>query len=209
MDEETVKSLIATALGDFETKITTAIDSKNAGLAASLTREIKKLVPESKPSGEEKPEKPAAQGTDEGAGAGDGRLTLKMLQQQLQQQTDLINSLKTESERKDREAFNARKSSALMAAITKQKAINPSALSKLLNLEFGESLKAEGDNWMVEQGDSVKSLDDAIAAYLGTDEGKAFLPPSGTAGAGSSESRSSTTSTSSSLSAGEALMQVF
>lgn len=207
MDEEQVKRLIAAALGDFETKITTAIDTKNAGLAANLTREIKKLVPE-KPSGEEKPEKPASQGAEDTGS--EGRLTLKMLQQQLQQQTELINSLKTESERKDKEAFNARKASALMGAITKHKAINPTALSKLLNLEFGESLKAEGDSWMVEQGDSVKSLDDAIAAYLGTDEGKAFLPPSGTAGAGSSESRSSSTaSTSSDLSAGEALMQVF
>jgi glucan-binding YG repeat protein len=196
MDEEQVKALITAALGEFETKLTTTIDTKNAGLAASLTREIKKLIPEPKPE----PEKPAPAADPSEA---EGKLTMKALQQQIQQ-------LQDEAKRKDAEAFSARKTSALTTAIASHKALNQTALQKLLNLELGESIKEENGNWLVAQGESVKSLNDAIAAYLATDEGKAFLPPSGTAGAGSSESKTVTTpATSSDTKAGAALMEAF
>lgn len=205
MNEEQVKSLIAAALGEFETKIGTTIDQKNSGLAANITREIKKLT-------EKQPEPTPAPTPDleKGGEGGEGKLTLKMLQQQMQQQTDLIKNLQDEAKRKDNEAFNARKSSALTQAIVAQKALNPVALQKLLNLEFGEGLKEEGGNWLVAQGESVKSLNDAIAGYLATDEGKAFLPPSDTRGSGSSESKTTTTvPTSTDMKAGEALAQAF
>lgn len=195
MDEEQVKALIAAALGDFESKLTTTIDTKNAGLAASLTREIKKLVPEPKPDAENPAPSPAADEPE-------GKLTMKALQQQLQQ-------LQEEGKRKDEAAFSARKTSALTTAIASHKALNQSALQKLLSLELGDSIKEENGNWLVAQGETVKSLDDSIAAYLATDEGKAFLPPSGTAGAGSSESKTITPAASADTKAGAALMQAF
>lgn len=198
MDEAQVKALIAAALGEFETKVTGVIDQKNSGLAANITREIKKLIPE-KPA-DPTPADPAPQPKE---GEGEGKLTMKALQQQLE-------ALKKERDDERTAASNARRATALTTAIAKARTLNQGALQKLLNLEYGDSLKEENGNWLIAKGEEVKSLDDAIATYLATDEGKAFLPPSGTAGAGSNESRSTTTTTAATgTTAGAALMEAF
>lgn len=199
MDEAQIRELLKTVLGEFKTDLLGEVDKKNQGLAASITRDVKKLT--EKPA--DPPTDPAADPapTPEKEGEG-GKLTMKALQQQLE-------SLKKERDDERKAAFTARKSAALTNAIAKAGTLNQAALQKLLNLEYGESVKEENGSWLVQQGEAVKSLDDAIATYLATDEGKAFLPPSGTAGAGSTESKSTTTATSGSLKAGEALMQAF
>lgn len=198
MNEEQVKALFATLLGEFETKITGVIDQKNSGLAANLTRDLKKLIPEkpvdppADPPTDPTPEKPE----------GEGKLTMKALQQQ-------IADLKKERDEERTAAASARRATALTSAIAKAKTLNQGALGKLLTLEYGDSLKEENGNWLIVQGDSVKALDDAIAGYLATDEGKAFLPPSGTAGAGSSESTTTTTAATGKPDLNQALLEAF
>jgi hypothetical protein len=204
MDEAQIRTLFATLIGEFSTTLKTEllgeVDRKNQGLAASITKEVKKLAPEKAP-----------EATDPGASAasgeklteGEGKLTLKALQQQ-------IESLKKERDAEAALAQTARKSSALTEAIAKAGTLNQGALRKLLNLEYGEVLSEENGSWFVKQGESVKPLTDAIAGYLATDEGKSFMPPSGTAGAGSTESRSGTAATTTAgLKASEALMLAF
>lgn len=218
MDEEQVKALIAAALTEHGTTLLSQIDQKNAGLAASLTREIKKslesLQPPAKPApdgtgnSEGNPPEPNAPGT---SGATEGKLTLKALQQQLEAQTKLISEMKADSDRKDRETVQAKRSSALAQSIAGAKALNPTLLHKVLQLEYGDGLKEENNAWFVSVGDSVKPLNDAVSAYLQTDEGKAFLPPSGTQGSGASESKTTTATppTTTPTKAVDALSQAF
>jgi hypothetical protein len=210
MDEEQVKSLIAEALGGFKSSFSTEIggliDSKNSGLAANLNREFKKLTESLQPktettdSGESGKgagaEKPEAKGSD------DTKLTLKALQTQLQQ-------LQQERDREQTQRKLANRQAALATAVAKAKPLAPGVLQTFLDATFGETLKEENGNWYVAQGDSVKSIDDAIAAFLQSGDGKNFLPPSGTQGAGSTESKSTTTTTVEPGSSTEALMSAF
>lgn len=192
MDEEQVRALIATALGEsnatLKTELLSQLDAKNSGLAASLTREFKKIVEplQTKPDPTTQPPAPEA-----GTGEGEGKLTLKALQSQLQEQTKMISSLKEESDRKDRETSAAKRKSALATAIAEAGTLNPSLLQKVLDLDFGEHLKEENGAWYLQRGESVATVKDALSTYLATDEGKAFLPSSGTQGAGSTSSKSS------------------
>lgn len=206
MDEAQVSALIQAALDSFKATFTTeiggVIDQKNAGLAANLTREIKKLT--EKPADSVDPAQ-----TQSKEGEAEGKLTLKMLQQQLQELKSQSETLKQERDTERQQALAARKTTALTQAIAGAKALNPNTLQKLLSLEFGDGLKEEGGAWLVQQGDSVRSLNDAIAAYLATDEGKAFVAPSGTAGAGSGESKNTAPPPAGNVTAETLLTQAF
>lgn len=216
MDEEQVKALIAGALEDHGKTLLTQIDQKNAGLAASLTKELKKSL-ESLQTSKDSPTEPGEPGKT-GAGDSDlnsggtnseGKLTLKALQSQLQEQTKLIQQLKEEGDRKEQAAFTAKRKAALSSEIAGAKTLNPTLLQKVLELEYGEAVKEEGGAWYVQRGETVSTLKDAIATYLQTDEGKAFLPPSGTQGAGSTESKTPAATTESGSSTTDALMAAF
>lgn len=198
MDEEQIKALIKGALEEHGKTLLTQVDQKNAGLAASITKELKKslesLQPAPQPEAEQPSPKPGTgDGEANGGNASDtGKLTLKALQSQLLEQTKLIQQLKEEGERKERETFVANRKSALASAIAEAKTLNPALLQKVLEVEYGDNLKSENGGWFVQQGDSVKGLKDALSGYLQTDEGKAFLPASGTQGSGSTESKTTT-----------------
>lgn len=207
MDEEQVKALIAAALGEFKSEVTGIVDQKNSGLAASITREIKKLIPE-KSTEDPKPELPSTPSGEKGS-EGEGKLTLKMVQQELQKTQELAKQLQQERDDEKAATSKARQAEALSSAIAQAKILNPNALRKLLTLEFGESIKQENDAWLVAQGETVKTLDAAIADYLKTDEGKAFLPPSGVNGSGSTESKSTLPATATPQKAIDALSEAF
>lgn len=176
MDEEQIKALISTALTDFETKIVSTIDSKNQGLAANLTREIKKAVAT-----------PEDKSTDDKS---EGKLSMKALQSQI---SDLTKQLTEEKEAKFRSASNA----ALTAAIADSGAQNTTTLRKLLTAEYSGKLKEEDGSWFVTDGDKTSALSESIKSYLATDEGKIFVPATGTNGAGSKETKSTSPASSS------------
>ena len=211
MDEAQIKALLAAALEEHGKTILTQVDAKNQGLAAAISRETKKLLdaPPVPADSQTSPEGSGGNLRDE-APAPEGKLTLKALQTQLQEQTALIQQLKSESDRKDQETFTANRNAALSSAIAGAKTLNPSLLEKVLRLEYGDNLKHENGGWFVQQGDKVSGLNDALTTYLQTDEGKAFLPPSGTQGAGSTESNAVTLPPAGAeLKASEALTQAF
>lgn len=70
MDEEQVKKLIQDSLAELQKELLSQVDAKNSGLAASLTRELKKQL-------SDKTETAQEPSSDE------GKLTLKSLQTQL------------------------------------------------------------------------------------------------------------------------------
>jgi hypothetical protein len=201
MDEETVKALIAAALGEFEGKVTSVIDSKNQGLAASLTREIKKLIPETKP------ETPTAPATTEPEPT-EGKLTLKALQSELSQVRAQLEKAQKEREDESRRAFEANKASALTSLASKY--LNPGILRDALDRRWGDKLKQEGDRWFIQFSENdVKPLDEAFKGFMATDEGKAFIAPSPGKGAGSSEAKNTGLDASAKPDLKTALMEAF
>lgn len=191
MSPEEVQALIDAALSGVKEEISTQITQANKGLAASLTKEIKKASSTQTQSTESEPQELS------------DKLTLKSLQHQLADlQTQLVN--------KDKEAFLAKKSQALSQVISECKALNPKALQKLINLEFGDYLKEENGAWFVVKGDdSVSPLKDALDSYLKSDEGLVFVAPSGVNGSGSTETKPTTINPNQKPSAADALFQEF
>lgn len=191
MNPEEVKALIEEAVGNFIAPLRDEFTKANQGLAASLTKEIKRAVTTQQPQPAE------TDAVDE-----TGKLSLRALQKQL-------GDLQTELANKAQETFNAKKSQAVIQAITATNALNTSALQKLITLEFGNCLKEESGNWFVEKGDSVIPLKDALNSYLATDEGKFYLPPSGVSGSGSTEAKNVTVDSTQKLEAADALYDAF
>ncbi|MEH1858038.1 MAG: hypothetical protein V7L21_08555 [Nostoc sp.] len=169
MTEQEIQALIDASLNSFKSEIKTEITTANQGLASSLTKEIKKL---------QAPQPTVA----EPAETNQEKLTLRALEQQL---TDL----KTQLANKDLETVAAKRSSAVSQVIANSKALSPSALQKLFLLDYVDKIKQEGDKWYVAQGESVSTLEDALNSYLSSEDGKAFVPPSGVKGSSAQETK--------------------
>lgn len=191
MTEAEILALIAESLSSVKTEILTETTNAQKGLAASITREIKKLS-ETKTTQTAPEDEPTSEST----------LSLKALQKQL---SDMQSELANEKA----SATKAKRDSALVSAIQKSGAINQTALKKLLSLEYGERLKSEGDRWYLEDGETATELQDVVASYLKSDEGKHFVPASGVQGSGSKETPATTTLPDKKLSAEDALYQAF
>lgn len=186
MTPEEIQNLLMSALGEIKTEILNEVDKKNAGLASSLTKEIKKFTTTSTPS-QDSDEEPK------------DKLTLKALQQQI---SELHNQLKE----KDEQAFNAKRSEAVSKAISKSNVLNQSTLHKLYMLENASLLKEENGNWFVDRNGQVLPLEESLKNYLNTDDGKLFLPPSGVNGSSSQETKVSTANPNTKVSAADALL---
>lgn len=172
------------------------VDRRNQGVASALTKEMKKLLSDVKPQ-EQTPTAPA-----ETEDLSKDKLTLKALQQQVEQ-------LKSELTQKEQKALIADKNAAISKAIASAQALNPSALQKLFSLQYGEVLKKEGEQWYLESGETVKSLEQVLADYLASDEGQLFVPPSGVNGSGAQETKAAPVTTQQKLTAAEALNSAF
>nr|WP_322714548.1 hypothetical protein [Nostoc sp. ChiSLP03a]MDZ8215802.1 hypothetical protein [Nostoc sp. ChiSLP03a] len=189
MTEQEIQALIDASLNSFKTEISTEFTKANQGLAASVTKEIKKLqAPQSAPA--------------ESTESIQEKLTLKVLEQQL---TDL----KTQLANKDLEALNAKRSSAVSQAIANSKALSPATLQKVFLLDNSDKLKEENGKWYVAQGDSVSTLEDALSSYLSTEDGKAFLPASGVRGSDAQETKVTPIDPNQKLKAEDALFESF
>ncbi|BAY23723.1 hypothetical protein NIES2100_35150 [Calothrix sp. NIES-2100] len=172
MTPEEIKQLLTESLTEIKTELLSEVDKKNQGLAASLTKEIKKLTTSPTPvlSTEGDSEEPKE------------KLSLKALQQQ-------ISDLQTQLTEKDKQAFAAKRSQAVSSAISKTNALSAPTFHKLFMLEHESLLKEEEGNWFVDKGGNIIGLDDAVKNYLNTDEGKFFVPPSGVNGSSSQETK--------------------
>lgn len=184
---EQVQALIDEKFAALKEEVTAA----NKGLAASLTKEVKKALAN---QSTQSPEGEAQEDSN--------KLTLKTLQQQI---SDLTNQLA----QKDKEAFTAKKSQAVSQMIASLKTLGSTSLQKLFMSEYGEFIKEENGSWFVDKGDSTLALQDALNNYLNTEDGKIFLPASGVKGSDSIETKPTQISTEQKLTGADALMQAF
>lgn len=189
--EQVITTKITEVMDGAKQSILADVHRANQGLAASLTKEIKKATEPDEPAGEAEAEQPK-----------EGKLTLKALQQE-------ISGLRQQLADKEQAAFEADSSRALTQAIASAKATNPTALYKILRAEYSGRLKSEGDAWFLTDGDEVKPLGDAIKAYLATEEGKYFVPSSGVNGSDSQETAPATVPNSGEIDTTEALSAAF
>lgn len=176
------------ALNSLQENILDAVDQKNSGLAASVSKSVNKAI-EKKLNDlqvDRGEENGSPDGSDDAKNAtSEGKLTLKALQQQI---ADLNNQLAE----KDRRAFEADRDKALSEAVAAAKPNNQRLLYKLLHSEYANKLTQEGDAWFIEDGENVKPLSQAVTDFMSSDDGALFVPPSGVNGAGSTETKSAT-----------------
>jgi len=171
MDEAQVRALVESMLGAVKTELTDTMHQANQGLAANLSKQIAKL--DTKPKGKvEQADDPA----------GSESASFKALQTQLQ---ELQKTLEAEKQ----SAFAASSNAALTDAIAQAGTTSPQVLKKLLQAEYSGKLVKDGDRWFVSEGENTVGLSDAVKTFLATDDGKLFLPPSGTKGVGNTETQ--------------------
>ncbi|HEY9629365.1 MAG TPA: hypothetical protein V6C84_18840 [Coleofasciculaceae cyanobacterium] len=175
MNEEQIAALIASAVAEARTEILSQVTLANQGLAASLTREIKKI------STAQPAPLPAEDAPEE-----QSKLTLKALQQQIQtlQQGIADEQNKTKQSQQD---------AAISSLVATSNALNPAALKKLFALNYQDKITQENGAYFVQNGDEVVSLDQAFQNYLKTDEGACFLPASNVNGSDSRETKAAPT----------------
>lgn len=158
MNEEQIKAI----LEDFKTSLLSEVDSKNAGLAASITKKTQKLI-EPKQESEETLE---------------NRLTLQSLQ-------DEIKNLRAEAEAKDKAFLDAQKKEAIYSTVNSTKTVGKSILTRQLQSIYSDSLVKENDTWYVQEGETVKEFKTVVDDYLASEEGALFVAPNNSKGTGS------------------------
>ncbi|MBE9178682.1 hypothetical protein IQ268_08930 [Oculatella sp. LEGE 06141] len=212
MDEAQIRALVQQMLEANNTTLSTTlmnqVNTANSGLAASLERQIKKLG-ETPPAPQPQPQPPQPDPTNPTSETDKGRLSLKALETQLQEQAKQFETLQSQLKEKEVQAFEARKRSSVSEAIAKAGTINQGLLHTAFLARNGGQLTEENGIWYVKNGEQVATLDDAMKGYLGTDEGKVFVPASTTQGAGSTESKTTTPTPEPTTKAGEALAAAF
>jgi hypothetical protein len=214
MDEEQIKQLIQSTISetlptvlqgtltDFGKELTTTllqqVDQKNSRANASVLKDVKKIITDSSTSTEADPEPPPGE-TNQPAQT----LTMKALQKE-------IADMKANSEAKDRELFISDRRAALMGAIAGSGATSAAQklLYEALDRRYGDNLKKEDGRWFLDRGDQAVVLDDALKEFLGTDEGKHFLPPSGVSGGGTREAQASEAARVENMSSGAMYMEL-
>jgi hypothetical protein len=97
----------------------------------------------------------------------------------------------------------SRLDNAILGLAGDKKLVQPSVFKKLLQAEMGDSFVESDSQWFVKgkiEGESPRTLQAAVDEYLGSDAGKLFMPPSGTAGSGTKETKPTAAGTSQKLS---------
>lgn len=168
MTPEEIQALIEAAINNAKAELTESFTKANQGLAASLSKEVKKLS---------QPVAPVEQEQET-----ESKLTLKALQAE-------INQLKAEKQAEAQKAFVSQRDAALLDVISSTKATAPQALKKLFLANYQDNIKQENGQWFLEQDDSSLPLSKALSNYLASDEGAHFLPASGVQGSSSSETK--------------------
>jgi hypothetical protein len=172
MNEEQVKEL----LSNLKEELLEAVDQKNQGLATNLSKKVKGL--------EEKFESAKPAENDSKGQGEEGKLSMKALQQQIQQ-------LNQQLAEKDKAAFEADRNSKINEVIGNSDAQAKEILSRQIKTLYGDKLTKEEGQWFVKDGEDVKPFDEVFSEYLQSDEGKFFLPPNPAKGTGSQQSDNS------------------
>lgn len=166
MDEAQVKALLdqfgkdlgASLMG----QITKAIDERVKPIEEALTQ------PDTPPAATDKPK------TEDPAPDSPTAKRLADLEKQLADE-------KLAREQKERQIEDNEFEGVIKSAIGSKKVLTPDFLSKALYRELREGAVKQGDNWLTKDG---KPIGEAIDTFLGTAEGKHFLPAQSTSGTG-------------------------
>lgn len=199
---------ISTQGESLRTELLSEVDRRNKGAVSSLTKQFTQFKESLKPAEDETIDTPAATTTETTpattpASAPDSATRIAMQKMQ-EQMAALQQQLETEKQA----ALMGNRKAALTSAIGSKQVIAPGILYDALVHRYGSGLKEENGAWFVESGESIETLEGVIDKFLGTDEGKAFLPPSGVSGAGSSEKSSKPNSITPEMTAGAAFMAI-
>ena len=156
------------------------VDKKNGGTAASLTKEFQKTIEGLKgqltgesnpPSPEPEQPQPAPNPVQETNTNNSERLSLKALQNQ-------IENLRRESEAKDQQLQTEQRNSAITSLFSEKKAQFADKATRAFLMENESKLKQEDGVWYHADGDNVVPLDKAVDGFLNTDFGQTFQPAS-------------------------------
>jgi hypothetical protein len=181
------------------------VDRRNKGAVSSLTKQFTQFKESLKPAEEEETEtSDTPTGTTSTAPTQPDSATRIAMKQMQEQMAALQQQLEAEKQ----SALMGNRKAALTSVIGSKGVIAPGILYDALNQRFGNGLKEENGAWFVQSGDEVETLEGVIDKFLGTDEGKAFLPASGVNGSGSSETKSNPQSITPEMTAGAAFMAI-
>lgn len=180
---ETVSSLKGEIVSEVSSSILSEVDKKNQGLAANLSRDIKKQAEENKNfmsqfttqnevKEEPEKEKEAAKVADK------DRTTLKALQKQ-------IAKLESDIQVKEEALFASQRNSQLDTLLSARKSLYPDRARKAFLMENQDKLVRDNGNWYLQENeDSFVELDSAVDSFLESDFGSTFLPPTRKKGLG-------------------------
>lgn len=110
----------------------------------------------------------------------------------LAMQTEL-QKLKDELRQKAESESNSRLESEVMRFASSKGVTAPGLLFDAVQRRFRGSLVEDSNQWFFKDGESAIALENKLAEFLGTTEGKALLPPTGGNGSGTQESQGTST----------------
>lgn len=208
MDEAQILELIDKKLGERDAELLNQIDRKNAGTAASIQRGLEKSLTELKqsisPQTQAEPDQQAEKPT--------GRVTAKDVDLEMKALKTDLQKLTAELEQERQQKLLSDRNAHLTSLISGAGVIpaTQNAVKDIISARYGNQMKQENGKWYVETGDGVLPIDAIVSDYLKSPEGLAFLPASGTQGAGSKESgKTAAAANPGNMTAGQMLIAAF
>lgn len=175
MDEAQIKELLQAVVSplfaELKTTITSYVDQTVAGVRSDVDA-LRGSQTTDEPNATDEPD-----GTDDPA---NGDVALKAMKRQLKEMKEQLAA-------KDQSEKNARLESSLSTFATENGIIAPGVFSDVVKQRFGSKVVESDGAWYIKDGESVSSLSDKLTEFLGSNEGKALLPASGTNGSGTKE----------------------
>lgn len=189
LDEESKAEILELIKGN-NAELLSQVDRKNSGLATSISKDLKRSLEEFRSAIE-----PTQQQSTQSAETGDPeqpnkRTTTKDVDLRTKALETQLQELRTALEQEKQQKLVSDRNATLTSLISGAGVIpaTQNAVRDIISARYGASMEFQDGQWYVKNGDSVVAIDAVVQDYLKTPEGMAFLPPSGTKGAGSSES---------------------
>lgn len=217
MDLETIKALLAeqqtaimASVKEEMANTLKQVDSKNSGLASSLTKEFKKSTDSiaaqlqgvgNLPVDDATPQDNTPVAEPAPAPKASERLTLKALQTQ-------IEELKNQNAAKEQALALSSRNNKLNSLFQNRKVAHTDKAVKAFLMDNESNIKQEDGVWFVQNGEEVKSLDDAVGGFLESDFGSMFQQASKGKGLGLKPSTQAPAGKQQEMSLNQALLQV-
>lgn len=188
LDEESKAEILELIKGN-NADLLSQVDRKNSGLAKSITSDFEKSLEKFR-SAIEPTQQQSTQSTEAGESETGKRTTTKEVDLRTKALETQLQELKTALEQEKQQKLVSDRNATLTSLISGAGVIpaTQNAVRDIISARYGSSMEFQDGQWYVKNGDSVVAIDAVVSDYLKTPEGMAFLPPSGTKGAGSSES---------------------